>query len=80
VHVNVGHVDTNLDIAEKYQVPVKRGVPLLAVLSDKGTLLYAQKRGEGEAMSRTESPSAVTSFLVRWKPATAGCSAVMLNC
>jgi hypothetical protein len=50
------------------------------VLSDKGTLLYAQKRGEGEAMSRTESPSAVTSFLVRWKPATAGCSAVMLNC
>jgi len=79
VHVNVGHMDANLDIAQKFQVPVQRGVPLLAVLSEKGTLLYAQKIGEGEAMSRTES-SAVTSFLVRWKPAKAGCSAVMLNC
>ena len=32
-----------------------------------------------DAMRRMES-SAVTSFLVRWKPATAGCSTVMLNC
>ncbi len=80
VHVNVGHMDANLDIAEKYQIPVERGVPLLAVLSDKGALLYAQKRGEGEALSRTESSSSVTEFLVRWKPVTAGCSAVMLNC
>ena len=79
VHVNIGHMDANLDIAQKYQVPVQRGVPLLAVLSDKGALLYAQKIGEGESMSRTES-SAVTSFLVRWKPGTAGCSAVLLNC
>jgi thioredoxin 1 len=79
VHVNIGHLDANLDIAQKFQVPVQRGVPLLAVLSENGTLLYAQKIGEGEAMSRTQS-SAVTSFLVRWKPAKAGCSAVMLNC
>ena len=79
VHVNIGKMDTNLDIAQKFQVPVQRGVPLLAVLSEKGTLLYAQKSGEFEAMRRMES-SAVTSFLVHWKPATAGCSAVMLNC
>jgi len=25
-------------------------------------------------------PAAVTSFLVRWKPAKEGCSAVMINC
>jgi thioredoxin 1 len=79
VHVNIGKMDTNLDIAQQYQVPLDRGVPALAVLSDKGVLLFSQKSGEFEAMRRMES-SAVTSFLVRWKPATAGCSAVMLNC
>ena len=79
VHVNIGHMDANLDIAQKYQVPLDRGVPALAVLSDKGVLLFSQKSGEFEAMRSMES-SAVTSFLARWKPATAGCSAVMLNC
>jgi thiol:disulfide interchange protein len=79
VHVNVGHMDANLDIAQQYQVPLDRGVPALAVLSDKGVLLFSQKSGEFEAMRRMES-SAVTSFLVHWKPATAGCSTVMLSC
>lgn len=79
VHVNIGHMDANVDIAEKYQIPLQRGVPALAVLSDKGVLLYSQKTGEFEAMRRMES-SAVTSFLTRWKPGSAGCSPVMLNC
>jgi thioredoxin 1 len=79
VHVNIGHMDTNLDIAGQYQVPLDRGVPALAVLSEKGKLLYSQKGGEFEAMRRME-PSAVTTFLVQWKPAKEGCSAVMVNC
>ena len=79
VHINIGHMDTNQDIAEKYQVPLHRGVPALAVLSDKGALLYSQKAGEFEAMRRMES-SAVTSFLVQWKPVKEGCSTVMVNC
>jgi thioredoxin 1 len=79
VHVNIGHMDTNLDIASQYQVPLDRGVPALAVLSDKGKLLYSQKAGEFEAMRRMD-PSSVTSFLVQWKPAKEGCSAVMVNC
>jgi thiol:disulfide interchange protein len=79
VHVNIGHMDTNLDIAGQYQVPLDRGVPALAVLSEKGKLLYSQKSGEFEAMRRME-PSAVTTFLVQWKPAKDGCSAVMVNC
>jgi thioredoxin 1 len=79
VHVNIGKMDANLDIARKYQIPLERGVPALAVLSDKGVLLFSQKSGEFEAMRRMES-SAVTSFLMRWKPGAAGCSAVMLNC
>lgn len=79
VHVNIGHMDINLDIASRYQVPLDRGVPALAVLSDKGKLLYSQKGGEFEAMRRMD-PASVTSFLVQWKPAREGCSAVMVNC
>jgi thiol:disulfide interchange protein len=79
VHVNIGHMDENLEIANQYQVPLTRGVPALAVLSDKGKLLYSQRGGEFESMRRMES-SAVTTFLVQWKPAKEGCSAVMVNC
>ena len=79
VHVNIGHYDVNLDIAQKYKIPLERGVPALAVLSEKGTLLYSQQTGEFAPMRRMES-SSVTSFLARWRPAKAGCSAVMVNC
>jgi thiol:disulfide interchange protein len=79
VHVNIGHMDVNVDIAEKYQIPLERGVPAIAVLSDKGTLLYSQKSGEFEAMRRMD-PASVTTFLAQWKPSNAGCSAVMVNC
>lgn len=78
VHVNIGHMDENLDIAEKYQIPLRRGVPALAVLDENGTLLYSQKGGEFEAMRRME-PSSVTGFLVQWKPEKP-CSAVTVNC
>jgi thioredoxin 1 len=79
VDVNIGKMDANLDIARQYEVPLSRGVPALAVLSEHGKLLYSQKSGEFEAMRRMES-SAVTQFLVQWKPAKPGCSAVMVNC
>jgi thiol:disulfide interchange protein len=78
VHVNIGHMDANLDIARQYQVPLQRGVPALAVLSSNGKLLYSQKSGEFEAMSRMEL-SAVTKFLVQWEPGQP-CSVVMVNC
>jgi thioredoxin 1 len=79
VHINVGHFDANLDLAEKYGVPLNKGVPALAVLSDRGALLYSQKNGEFEAMRRMES-SALTEFLVQWRPEHPGCSAVVVNC
>ena len=79
VHINIGHVDENLDIAKKYSVPLKKGVPALAVLNEKGTLLYSQKGGEFEAMRRMES-SAVTSFLVQWRPVHEGCSVMAVTC
>jgi thiol:disulfide interchange protein len=67
VDVNIGHLDANLDLAEKYGIPLKKGVPAVAVLSDKGKLLYSQKNGEFESMRRMDS-SAVTNFLKQWKP------------
>jgi thiol:disulfide interchange protein len=79
VHVNIGHMDANVDIAEKYGIPLHRGVPALAVLSDTGALLYSQKSGEFEDMRHLES-SALTSFLIQWKPTKPGCSAVTVNC
>jgi thioredoxin 1 len=67
VHVNIGREDANLDLAGQYEVPLAKGVPALAVLSERGKLLYSQKGGEFEAMRRMDS-SAVTAFLRQWKP------------
>ena len=79
VHVNVGQYDANLDLAAEYGIPLQRGVPAIAVLDEKGKLLYSQKGGEFEAMRRMD-PSAVTRFLVQWKPLKQGCSVMMVNC
>jgi thiol-disulfide isomerase/thioredoxin len=79
VHINIGRMDENLDIAEQYGIPVTLGVPALAVLSEKGKLLYGQRGGEFSHMGRMES-AAVTRFLVQWRPAKAGCSVMVVNC
>jgi thioredoxin 1 len=69
VHVNIGRMNENLDIAERYQIPLRKGVPALAILSERGELLYSQRTGEFEAMRGMQS-SAVTDFLVHWKTPT----------
>jgi thioredoxin 1 len=79
VHVNIGQYDENQDVAARYMVPVEKGVPALAVLDSRGKLLYSQRGHEFSAMRRMES-SAVTSFLIQWKPVKPGCSAVQVNC
>lgn len=79
VDVNVGEYDANLDIAKQYGIPLEKGVPALAVLTEKGKLLYSQKNGQFEKMGRME-PGMVTQFLVQWKPVKPGCSAVMVTC
>jgi thioredoxin 1 len=66
IHVNIGHMDANVDLASRYEVPLQRGVPALAVLDSRGKLLYSQKTGEFEAMRYMQS-GAVTDFLNRWK-------------
>ncbi len=66
VHVNVGRIDQNLDIGDKYGVALKKGVPALAVLTPAGKALYGQS-GEFSDM-RYMQPESVHEFLTRWKP------------
>jgi thiol:disulfide interchange protein len=66
VHVWIGHIDTNLDIPEKYGVAIHKGVPALAVLAPDGSVVFAQQMGEFEKMRSMESTS-VTEFLNKWK-------------
>jgi len=67
VHVNIGRIDRNQDIAERYGIPLGKGVPALAVLDERGKLLYSQTGGEFEDM-RHMNAGALTQFLQRWKP------------
>ena len=46
VKVNVGRFDHNTDIAEAYGVPLKKGIPAVAILSEDGKPLYATRSGE----------------------------------
>jgi thiol:disulfide interchange protein len=66
VHIDIGHKDKNLDIAENYGVPIDQGVPALAVLNANGKVLYSQKTGEFGDMRYMQSTS-VTDFLNKWK-------------
>jgi thiol:disulfide interchange protein len=66
VHVDIGHKDKNLDLAQDYGVPISEGVPALAVLDAHGKVLYSQKTGEFGDM-RYMQPASVTDFLNKWK-------------
>jgi thiol-disulfide isomerase/thioredoxin len=67
VHVNIGRRDQNLDLAERYGIPLSKGVPALAVLDAHGKLLYGQQGGEFEDMRHMQADS-VNAFLEQWKP------------
>lgn len=65
VDVNIGHMDQNLDVAQRYGVPVK-GVPALAVVDPSGKVVYAQNKEFSDM--RNLQPQALTDFLNKWKP------------
>jgi thioredoxin 1 len=46
VKVDVGNFDRNSDIAHEYGVPLRKGIPTIAVLSNQGQVLYTTKAGE----------------------------------
>ncbi len=66
VHIYIGHMDRNLDVPKRYEIPINKGVPALAVLDAHGKLLYSQKTGQFENM-RNMSSSSVSEFLNQWK-------------
>ncbi len=67
VHIDVGEGDKNQDIMQQYQVPMKKGIPALAVLDSSGKLLYSQQGGEFEK-ARSLAPQDLLAFLNKWKP------------
>ena len=66
VQVDVGREDKNLDLAEQYHVPIKHGIPALAVLDLRGNLLYAMDQGQF-ADARHMSYESIKTFFVQWK-------------
>jgi hypothetical protein len=66
VHIDIGQMDHNVDVAQKYQVPITKGVPALAVLDSNGKLLFSQQNKEFENM-RNMNIGSVTDFLNHWK-------------
>lgn len=67
VKIDVGRMNKNLDVALKHGVPVKRGIPAMAVLDSRGKLLYAQDQGQF-ADARHMSFESIQAFFEQWKP------------
>ena len=67
VHVNVGDkgITDNFAVAERYGIPLRKGVPALAVLDADGKVVFSQKQGEFESMRKMD-PTPVGDFLRKW--------------
>ncbi len=46
VKVDVGKFDRNVEVADAYGVPLKKGIPAAVVLSPEGKVLHATRGGE----------------------------------
>lgn len=68
IYINIGDDGTsNSDLADRFQVPLKKGIPSLAVLDGSGDLITSQKQGEFESAAKIGIAD-VSAFLNRWKP------------
>ena len=67
IHVDVGRFDKNLDLARKYGIPLRKGIPALAVLDSHGKLLFSQDQGQFED-ARHLGGGAFRQFFERWRP------------
>jgi len=63
VKVNVDRFDRNTDIAERYGVPLKKGIPAVAVIAPDDKVLAATAAGE-LASARSMSAEGISSFLL----------------
>ncbi len=64
VKVDVGHFDKNEDVAKTYGVPLKKGIPAVAIVSAKNEVLYVTKDGE-LASARKMGDNGVYEFFKR---------------
>ena len=64
VKVDVGRFNRNVDVAEAYGVPLKSGIPAVAVLGAQGQVVYATKAGE-LADARNMGDKAIHEFFAR---------------
>lgn len=71
VHIDVGRMDKNVDLAKKYGIPLNKGIPALAVLDSHGKLLYSQDQGQFED-ARHLGQDSFKQFFEQWKPKTGG--------
>ena len=67
VKIDIGRYDKNQDIGEKYHVPLRHGIPALAVLDSGGNVLYAMDQGQF-SNARSMSYESIKEFFVKWEP------------
>jgi len=67
VKVDVGRFDHNVAIAESYGVPLKNGIPAVAILSPANKVLYVTRAGE-LADARTMGENGIYEFLRKVTP------------
>jgi hypothetical protein len=68
VHVDLGpEEEKNPDLVTQYEIPLKKGIPALAIADSDGKLLVSQKNGEFED-ARGLTAEVLAGFLSRWKP------------
>lgn len=68
VHIDLGpEEEKNSDLVRKYEIPLNKGIPALAIAESDGRLVVSEKNGEFED-ARGLTPAILAEFLNRWKP------------
>jgi thioredoxin 1 len=68
VHVDIGpDGHKNADLVKRYEIPMDKGVPAIAVVDSDDKLLVSEKNGEFED-ARQLTPQYLADFLNKWKP------------
>jgi thioredoxin 1 len=68
VHVDLGPDEMkNADLVKEFDVPLNKGIPVLAVIESDGKLVVSQKNGEFED-ARSLTPDVLLEFLNKWRP------------
>lgn len=66
IHINIGEGKDNSDLADRFQVPLNKGIPSLAVLDGNAQLITSQKNGEFESAAKIGMDD-VSGFLKQWR-------------